>query len=118
MRKSTTVRTGGLSIESSQKTFSLRQELAEREHAEPKGNRREAREVRGRPTTVQLVREGFGEYEIFVDNYAQRFARSHRLNHIVQEEVCSRVNGKLRTFVSEFRAFLDCTESYLKKSPT
>jgi hypothetical protein len=104
----------GLFIESPQKTFSLYRELTEWEHAEY----REA--VAGLVRFVDdqqrfdLIREAFGEYKILVEKYAQKYAKSPRLNHVIQGEISNRVNGKLRTFFSEFRAFLDYTESYLK----
>jgi hypothetical protein len=103
----------GLFIESPKKTFSLRRELTQWEHAEYR--EAVARLVRfvDDQQRFDLVREGFGEYKILVNKYAQRFARSPRLNHIIQGEISNRVNGKLRNFFSEFRAFLDYTETYL-----
>jgi hypothetical protein len=103
----------GLFTESPQKALSLRRELTEGEHAECL---KAAARLLGFVDDQQrfdLVRESFGEYKLLVQKYAQKYARRPRLNHVIQGEISNRVNGKLRTFFSEFRAFLDYMETYL-----
>lgn len=102
-----------LFIENPQKTFSLRRELTEWEQAEYREAVARLVKFVDDQQRFDLVREGFGEYKLLVEKYAQRFARQPRLNRVIQGEISNRVNGKLRNFFSEFRAFLDYTESYL-----
>jgi hypothetical protein len=104
----------GLFTEGPQKKFSLRQELSEREYAEYKEAVTGTVRFVDDQQRFDLVRESFGEYKILVNLCAQRYASNPRLKHVVQGEISNRVNGKLRNFFSEFRAFLDYTESHLK----
>jgi hypothetical protein len=103
-----------LFIERPHKHLDLRRELSEREYEEyTRAIARLARFVDDQQR-FDLVREGFGGYKLLVQNYAQKYARQPRLNLIIQAEISNRVNGKLRNFFSEFRAFLDYTETHLK----
>jgi hypothetical protein len=96
------------------KNFSLRRELGEREYEEYTHAAARLTRFVDDQQRFDLVREGFGEYKLLVEKYVQRYARQPRLNHVIQGEISNRVNSKLRNFFSEFRAFLDYTESHLK----
>jgi hypothetical protein len=94
--------------------MTLGRELSEREYAEYLEASAGLVRFVDDQQQFNLVRESFGEYKILVERYAQKYARRPRLNHAVQGEISNRVNSKLRNFFSEFRAFLDYTETHLK----
>jgi hypothetical protein len=94
--------------------FDLRRELSEREYEDYSQAIARLTRFVDDQQRFDLVREGFGEYKLLVEKYARKYARQPRLNLVIQAEISNRVNGKLRNFFSEFRAFLDYTETHLK----
>ncbi len=62
-----------------------------------------------------MVRYAYVEYLNLLERQADALANHVHLNEVVREQIVHNINRRLRSFFSEFRVFLDYTETKLKR---